>query len=1016
MERNLILAGVGGQGILTIAQAVSRSAMRRGWSVKQAEVHGMSQRGGAVYSHLRYADHPIHSDLIPRGECDLILAMEPLEALRYVEYLRPSGRIITSAAPVVNIPNYPPIEGVLDQVASCGDHVVVEGDRLAKAAGSGLAGNSVLLGAASADLGFESEELLDALTELFERKGARVVESNHRAFTLGRAAANAYSDALRHGATPKAARRWVASLTPDQLLDPTLRNTTDEVAFGASQTLSQIEYDAVAGVLEHAANQERVQLFEHEVYRIVELLGAIAAPRHVFVPRGEGISEEALVKFPGNRVVLKIVSRDITHKSDVGGVVFVDKSVDAVQQAMRGLVERHSASAANVEGVLVVEYVRPEERGFGGELFVGIRASREFGAVVAAGLGGVDTEYLAKKMRPGVAVAKALATDTSAEDFLDMFRQTAAYEVLSGQARGHRRVVDDGELLRCFRAFIALARSFAAESSDGVPRLTELEVNPFGFANHRMIPLDGRARMGTLPAPLVARPTDKISAMLEPRSIAVVGVSAKRVNFARIILNNTLECGFPRDHLYVLKDDMHILDGVRCIPRIADAPEPIDLLVVAAASEGIPQLVREAVENGSVSSIILIPGGLGETDGSKDLQAELRALVDESRLKPKGGPVVLGGNCLGVRSRPGKFDTFFVPSEKLDPHRSEPYSPTALITQSGAFAITRLSNWESINPALAITIGNQLDLTVADLVREVGRRSDIQVIGVYMEGFNTADGLSFVRAVEEVTAAGKLVIFYKAGRTAPGRSATAGHTASIAGDYDVCQSALAAAGAIVVDTVKEFEQLVEIGTLMRDKRVGGRRIGVISNAGFEAVGMADAIQGARYELEMPPLSPATSERIRAALERRKLTELINVRNPLDLNPMADEQVYLESAEAMLADPNLDAVVVSVVPFTPELATLPQEWSRDGSLVEQLPRLLRDAEKPLVMVIDAGPPYDQLARSLRKGGVPVFPACDQAIRSVGRYLCHRDSRRAPAEIAPRRFTGARPDLAMPVLTA
>ena len=117
MQYNIVFAGVGGQGILTIAQAISRAAMLRGWNVKQSEVHGMSQRGGAVQAHLRIADRAIHSDLIPIGQADMLLAVEPLEVLRYVEYLTDNGVVVCSTVPFVNIGDYPPIEEVLERVA-----------------------------------------------------------------------------------------------------------------------------------------------------------------------------------------------------------------------------------------------------------------------------------------------------------------------------------------------------------------------------------------------------------------------------------------------------------------------------------------------------------------------------------------------------------------------------------------------------------------------------------------------------------------------------------------------------------------------------------------------------------------------------------------------------------------------------------------------------------------------------------------------------------------------------------
>ncbi len=987
MQYNMIVAGVGGQGILTIAQVISTAATRRGWTVKQAEVHGMSQRGGAVYSHVRISDREIYSDLIPNGECDLIIAMEPLESLRYVGTLREDGQIVANTTPLVNITNYPAVEDLLDRICACSRNVLVDAERLARTAGSVLASNSVLLGAASTLLEFDAAELENVLAEILTRKGDRVVEANRRAFRLGRSAAAAYSECLRRGARPAAVRRWLAEIPPERLLDGDLPAFSPHTNIVDRAELSETERTTIGEILHQATSEHRPWLFEHEVYAIIELAGAISPPRHRFVAPGETLPASELDPFAGDQVVLKVVSRSIVHKSDVGGVVFVPKEPDLVNQRIRELIERQHNAGHLVNGVLVVEFVERSDSGFGQELFVGIRHSRAFGAVIAAGLGGMDTEYLAHKMKPGTAVARAIVEDTTPERFLELFKKTAAYDVLAGCIRGHRRVVADGDLLRCFRAFMAIARALCTHRI-AKPSILELEVNPFAFSHQRMVPLDGRARIGTIAAPDPPRPLKKLESMLEPRSIVVVGVSAKRQNFGRIILTNIRDCGFPVEHLYILKQGVDQIDGVRCIDSIANLPEKIDLLV-AAASKNLSELFEQAIKHKNIASIILIPGALGETQGSEMLQDHLRAQIQASRSQPDGGMIVLGGNCLGARSRSGRYDTFFVPKNKMRSRRDEPTTRTALITQSGGFAITRISNLEGINPILAITIGNQIDLTVSDCLRAVCLRNDVDAIGVYMEGFTYLDGLAFVHAVRSAVAGGKQIVFYKAGRTQAGQSATTGHTASLAGDYDVCQCAAGQAGAIVVDTFKEFEQVLDLATSFHQCQVRGRRIGIVSNAGFEAVGMADAVIGARYALDIPALSEHTKAKIQRVVAQAKLDRLVNVRNPLDITPMAGEQVYAESTRALLEDDKIDAVIVAVVPFTSELTTTVEELeSARRSLADELPELLKQYNKPLIAVIDAGKMYDPLALLLRRRGIPVFPSCDQAIRSLGRYICHR----------------------------
>jgi indolepyruvate ferredoxin oxidoreductase beta subunit len=186
MKQNIVLAGVGGQGILTIAAAIARAGLAQGLNIKQSEVHGMAQRGGAVEAHLRLSDERIYSDLVPEGSADLILAIEPLEALRQKRYLSGSGWLVASRTPVLNIPDYPDLEQVCAEIECLPRSILLQADALAAEAGSSRAMNMVMLGAASTVLALTEDALLAAVREMFASKGDKVIQTNVRAFGLGR--------------------------------------------------------------------------------------------------------------------------------------------------------------------------------------------------------------------------------------------------------------------------------------------------------------------------------------------------------------------------------------------------------------------------------------------------------------------------------------------------------------------------------------------------------------------------------------------------------------------------------------------------------------------------------------------------------------------------------------------------------------------------------------------------------------------------------------------------------------
>jgi indolepyruvate ferredoxin oxidoreductase beta subunit len=186
MKNDIILSGVGGQGILSIAATIGLAAIECNLFLKQSEVHGMSQRGGDVQSHLRLSDSPIASDLIPHGRAGIIISVEPMESLRYLPWLSETGWLVTNSSPFINIKDYPPIEEILAEIRKIKNHIIIDADAIARETGSVKSGNMVILGAASPFIEIPYQSLENAIRNLFGRKGEAIVELNLKAMKAGR--------------------------------------------------------------------------------------------------------------------------------------------------------------------------------------------------------------------------------------------------------------------------------------------------------------------------------------------------------------------------------------------------------------------------------------------------------------------------------------------------------------------------------------------------------------------------------------------------------------------------------------------------------------------------------------------------------------------------------------------------------------------------------------------------------------------------------------------------------------
>ena len=615
-----------------------------------------------------------------------------------------------------------------------------------------------------------------------------------------------------------------------------------------------------------------------------------------------------------------------------------------------------------------------------------LHRSREFGLVLSAGLGGLDSELDPRNFRPGRATVHALAELTNPTDFLRRFEQTLSYQKLAAQAKRSNTTLPDAPLHGLFDKLLQLAALPASTAS--VLQALTLEVQWDGAA---LQATEAGCRIAAAPATRLARPIAKIDKLLHPASIGVIGVSATSMNFGRIILRNLVGSGYPKTQLTVIRPDDAEVDGIPCVANLKALAHKLDLLIVAVGADAVPGLVDEIIESGVVESVMLIPGGLGETAKSVEPAALMAARINAAHGTAGGGPIFLGANCLGVVSHPGAYDSWFIPLERLPKPQKKPQRNSVMLSQSGAFMITRLSQNPWLDPLYMLALGNQTDLTHGDLLSYFADRPEIETIGVYIEGFKDADGLHFARAVRQAVVNGKQVVVYKAGKTEPGSASVMGHTASIAGDPALFRAVMRQAGAIVAEDVNSFDDLFYMAGALHQKKIGGNRLGAISGAGFEAVSMADAIHSDSFSMQMGELQPGTVKNVQDILLAKKLAALVEVRNPIDINPGADDEAHLQITEAFLQDPQIDAVVLGLDPTAPSVRALAQSKLRPGyditdakSTVQLMPALVERSDKPLIGIVDGGRLYDAMCDGLMDRGVCVFRNCARAAKALVRY--------------------------------
>lgn len=731
--------------------------------------------------------------------------------------------------------------------------------------------------------------------------------------------------------------------------------------------------------LDAARHRDLGVLTEPEGMDLLEAAG-VPVPRRLVLGGAADAARLAAAPFPGERAVLKVVAPAILHKTEARGVAVVENTPAGIRAGLAGMEPRFAGQA--VDGYLLAEFV-PHAVEPGHELLLGMRWTADFGPVVTLGAGGIHTEFLAQSIRDDRALALFAPALTDRAAIERALARVAVVRLVTESRRGRPPLVPLAKLADVVERFLELAAAFVPDP------IAEFEVNPLVLAGGGFVALDALLKLTREPGAAAARPAPRpvarIGKLLQPRTAAVMGVSEKGMNPGRMILRNLLADGFPAADITVVKPGSEQVDGVRCVPSLEALPARQDLLILSISAAQAPEAVAAIAEGQRAESVILIPGGLDEKPESAPLVARMRQAIADSRATAWGGPVINGGNCLGIRSVPGRYNTLFIPDYKL-PFARGAESPLAFVAGSGAFAVAKASKFGTMNPRYILTIGNQMDLTAADYLEYLEGDPAVEVFAVYLEGFRPLDGLRFLEIARRITAGGRTVILYRAGRTSAGAAAAASHTAAVAGDYAATRRLAEAAGVVVADTLEDFEDLARLFLALRGRKPAGPRLGALSNAGFECVAIADNL-GA---LTLADFSPATAAAMGEVLKRARIAEIVSVHDPMDLTPIMGDADTEEILRLILADPGVDLGIAGLVPLTQAWNSLArgeghgEDVTRPESIANRMVRLFRESAKPWVAVVDSGALYDPMVALMEAGGVPVFRAADRALRLFNRW--------------------------------
>jgi 3-hydroxypropionyl-CoA synthetase (ADP-forming) len=670
-------------------------------------------------------------------------------------------------------------------------------------------------------------------------------------------------------------------------------------------------------VKEVIANKHKV-ITEEQAKQILESYGIRVPPYALVKSEEEAVREAKRIGFP---LVMKVVSPEILHKTDVGGVKVGIKSEQEVIETFRSMYDR-LAGKYDVKGILLEKMV-PQ----GIELIVGLQYDEQFGPVIMVGLGGIFTEVyrdVSFRMLP-----------ISKQDALDMLNELNGKKVLEG-FRGSKPINKD-----------MLAEALVSIGKLGIDMAAyydSVDFNPIVVYPDDYAVVDAKIilREKPLDNPIsTAEPNIKhMEKFFYPRSVAVVGASATPGKVGYSVLDSIAKHEF-KGEVYPINPTRSEIMGLKAYKSLEDIGKPVDLVVVVVDVLQTPAIMEQAAKLG-IHNILIISGG-GKELGGERAEAERRI----KELAEKYDMRVIGPNCIGMFNAENRLDAAFQGHDRMI---RPPLGPVSFLTQSGTIGISFMESAESFGMSKMISYGNRADVDEADMIWYLAHDPNTKVIGLYVEGFG--DGRKFANTARRVIKElGKPIVIWKSGRTQRGAKQAVSHTGSMGGSYAVVKGALKQAGVILVDSYQEL-----VGTLKAlawQPAAKGNRVALVSNGIGPVISAIDHFE--RLGLEVAQISEST---LKAFKEHYPPTFVIG--NPLDVTGSATSSDYKFAIEKFMEDPNVDIIMPWFV-F--------QDDPLDEGIVDVLAELNKDKKKPILAGAIGGQYTAKMVKAIESKGIP-----------------------------------------------